>query len=102
MFLRSLGQGWAVLAQLDDQPACVGTLSAPYDGITELSAVATWQPFRRRGVATALTAYAAQFAFGQGIDVVCLTAEDSRAGRVYERVGFKPEATMLAYGEPEN
>ncbi|MBN1579103.1 MAG: GNAT family N-acetyltransferase [Anaerolineae bacterium] len=98
-FLRSLDEGRAILAWLDDRPVCVGTLSTPYDGIAELSAVATVQPFRRRGIATALTAHAVQIAFQQGAQIVCLTAEDARAGRVYERVGFTPEATMLAYGD---
>jgi predicted GNAT family acetyltransferase len=36
-------------------------------------------------------------AFKQGAEVVCLTAADQRAGRLYERVGFRPYATMLAY-----
>jgi GNAT superfamily N-acetyltransferase len=100
-FLRSLGEGRAILAWLDERPVCAGTLSAPHDGITELSAVTTRRPFRRRGIATALSAYAAQIAFRLGVQIVCLTAEDARAGRVYERVGFRPTATMLAYSEPE-
>jgi GNAT superfamily N-acetyltransferase len=100
-FLHALDQGYAFLAWLDDRPVCAGTLSTPYDGIAELSAVATEQPFRRRGIATALTAYAVQIAFRQGVEIVCLTAEDARSGRVYERVGFAAVATMLAYEEPE-
>jgi len=98
-FLNGLGDGVAILARLGDRPVCTGALSAPDDGITELSAVATLQPFRRRGIATALTAFAVQTAFRRGVHIVCLTAEDARAGRVYERVGFKPTATMLAYEE---
>jgi hypothetical protein len=30
---------------------------------------------------------------------VCLVAEDERAGRVYQRVGFEPFSIMLAYIE---
>jgi hypothetical protein len=33
------------------------------------------------------------------VTIACLSAGDERAGRVYERVGFHPYATMLAYGE---
>jgi GNAT superfamily N-acetyltransferase len=98
-FLHGLGDGWAILARLDDRPVCAGVLSTPYEGITELSAVATRQPFRRRGIATALTAHAVQTAFKHGVHTVCLTAKDARAGRVYERVGFRAVATMLAFGE---
>jgi GNAT superfamily N-acetyltransferase len=101
-FLRSLDEGWAILACLDDRPVCTGTLSTPDDWITELSAVATVQPFRRHGIATALTAHAVQIAFRHGAQIVCLTAQDARAGRVYERVGLRPVATMLAFGEPEH
>ena len=100
-FLGALDQGHGILARLDERPVCAGTLATPYDGITELSAITTLQPFRRRGIATALTAHAVQIAFGQGVQTICLTAEDAHAGRVYERVGFRPTATMLAYGEPE-
>jgi ribosomal protein S18 acetylase RimI-like enzyme len=85
------------LALLDGQPAGAGMLMSPLDGIAELTGVATLVPFRRRGIATALTAHAVQAAFARGVEVVCLTAEDERAGRVYSRIGFVPAGTMLAY-----
>jgi ribosomal protein S18 acetylase RimI-like enzyme len=85
------------LALLDGQPAGAGMLMAPLDGIAELTGIATLVPFRRRGIATALTAHAVQAAFARGVEAVCLSAEDERAGRVYTRVGFVPAGTMLAY-----
>ena len=39
----------------------------------------------------------AQAAFRAGVRVAFLSAADERAGRVYERVGFQPYATVLAY-----
>ncbi len=68
-----------------------------FDGVTEVAGLATLEPFRRRGIATGLTALAVQRAMEQGAKVVCLTAADERAGRVYEQVGFVGYATMLAY-----
>ncbi|HBY97531.1 MAG TPA: hypothetical protein DEP84_26915 [Chloroflexi bacterium] len=47
-------------------------------------------------------ATAVQAAFEAGIEVAFLVAGDERAGRVYERVGFHPSATMLAYRAQES
>ncbi len=96
-FLRELRGGAAFLARLDGQPVGAGMLTHPLDGITEAVGIATREPFRRQGVASALTVQAVRTAFDRGIEVVCLTAADERAGRMYERVGFRPYATMLAY-----
>ena len=71
--------------------------TAPFDGITELVGIATGVPFRRRGIATCLTDLSLRWAFAHGVDIACLTAADRDAGRVYERTGFWPVATMLAY-----
>jgi len=96
-FLRTIGGGRAFVAWLKGQPVGVGMYTAPFDGVTEVAGLATLEPFRRRGIATGLTALAVQRAMAQGAKVVCLTAADERAGRVYERVGFVGYATMLAY-----
>ena len=53
--------------------------------------------YRRRGIAGMLTAVMTQAAFAAGVRVAFLSAADERAGRVYERVGFQPFATALAY-----
>jgi ribosomal protein S18 acetylase RimI-like enzyme len=96
-FLQTLGAGRAFVVWLSGQPVGVGMVTAPYNGVTEVAGLATLEPFRRRGIATRLTALAVQGAMAQGAEVVCLTAADERAGRVYERVGFVGCATMLAY-----
>lgn len=96
-FMVDLHQGMAFLARLNGQPVGAGLYTTPFDGLTEITGLATLKPFRRRGIATALTALAVQTAFEQGVEVVYLTAADERSGRVYERVGFRRYATMLAY-----
>jgi len=102
-FLDKLGEGRAFVAWLEGEPAGVGMVTVPLDGIAEIAGLATLAPYRRRGIATALTARAVQSALKRGVEVVCLTAADARARRVYERVGFAPCATMLAYAvEGEN
>jgi predicted GNAT family acetyltransferase len=69
----------------------------PIEGITELVGIATVPEFRRRGVATAVTAHVLQTAFAAGVDVACLSASDAEAGRIYRRVGFRPLGVVLAY-----
>ena len=108
-FARTLGQGRAFLARLGREAVAAGSYGTPLEvgpdahghgraaRIAELTGLTTLAPFRRRGIATALTARAVQSAFARGVDVVCLVAADARAGRVYERVGFRACATMLAY-----
>ncbi len=72
----------------------------PIAGLAELVGITTLEPYRRRGIAAFLTAHMTQVAFAQGVDTVFLTAADERAGRVYERVGFRPCTTLLGYSDP--
>lgn len=99
-FTRS-GAG-AFLGRIDGAPAGVSYYSRPIDGISELAGIATLEAFRKRGIASLLTWYAAQAVFAAGVEVAFLTAEDDRAGRVYEHIGFQPFSTMLAYAEPDH
>jgi ribosomal protein S18 acetylase RimI-like enzyme len=98
-FRGKLGEARAFTAYLDGRAAGAGMYTTPLDGLTELVGIATLEEYRRRGIAGALTAHATHTAFEQGVETVFLTAADERAGRVYERVGFRPFATMLAYRE---
>ncbi len=98
----SFKRGWtAFLGRLDGQPAGVAGYSNIIDGVCEVGGVATLVAYRRRGIASFLTARAVEAAFERGADTICLTAEDERAGRVYERIGFKPFSIMLAYSDPD-
>lgn len=96
-FRATLRIGTAFLARLAGEAVSVGMLTHPIGGVTEWAGVATRASYRRRGIASVLTAHAVQTAFSEGIEIVCLSAGDRAAGRVYERIGFRPYATMLAY-----
>lgn len=96
-FVRTLDTSPSFLARIDGQAAGVGSLTTPIDRLTEIVGIGTRPAFRRRGIAAAITAEALRTAFAQGVEIACLSAADANAGRVYERVGFRPLATMLAY-----
>lgn len=85
------------LALLGETPVAVGTLARAAAGMVELAGIATLVRYRRRGIATALTAYLARAAFDAGVDIVVLSAADEHASRIYQRVGFRVVATMCAY-----
>lgn len=99
-FRRGLLLGRSFTAYLDELPAGAGMFNPPRDGLCELVGIATLEPFRRRGVAAALTARMAREAFALGVEAAFLTAADEGASRVYERAGFVRAATMLSYIEP--
>jgi GNAT superfamily N-acetyltransferase len=99
-FRHGLARGRAFTAYLGDEPAGTGMFNPPRDGLAELVGITTLEPLRRRGVATAITARMAREAFALGAELAFLTAADEAASRVYERVGFRRLATMLAYSEP--
>ena len=86
-----------LLGTLEGQPVSAGMLMSAVGGIVELAGLATLPPCRRRGIASALTAHALHTAFTRGIEAVCLTAEDERAGRIYARLGFTTVATACAW-----
>lgn len=88
-------------AYADEQMVCAGCLQPAFRGITEIAGIATLRAFRRQGIATLLTGYAVQAAFAAGLEAVFLTAGSAEAGRVYERVGFRPVGIGLAYSLPD-
>ena len=98
-YLRRYGSTRMIVARLGGKTVGGGSLMPPYQGLAEIAGIGTLEAFRRRGVASALTAYAARTAFEQGLDLVFLTAANEQAGRVYERAGFRPYGVALAYIE---
>lgn len=96
-FLKRFTKTQIYFAQLDGHVVSAAMLQPPSDGLTEIVGIATLRDYRRQGIGAALTAYAVQQAFAQGLDGVFLTAADAAAGRVYQRVGFQAIGMGLAY-----
>ena len=96
-FRQELILSRAFTARLDEQPVGAGMFTEIHEGLTELVGITTLKRFRRRGIAATLTAYMTQIAVRQGATLTFLIASDEQAGRVYERVGFRPFATLMTY-----
>lgn len=97
-FRQGLIRSRAFTAHLGPQPVGAGMFTRVSDeGVTELVGITTLAPFRRRGIAASLTAYMTDQALAHGAKTVFLTAANAPAGRVYERVGFRFEATKVVY-----
>ncbi|HMO56688.1 MAG TPA: GNAT family N-acetyltransferase [Roseiflexaceae bacterium] len=92
--------GRAFVALLDDQPVASGMFNKPHNGLCELVGITTLSAFRGRGIAAALTAWMTQYAFALGVELTFLSAADEHATRVYERVGYRRQATLVAYVVP--
>lgn len=99
-FLDGMGGGRAFLAVVDGEAVGAGGYNPPLDGIAEVAGIATMAAYRRRGIATVLAAEATSAAFARGVEVVFLTAADERAGRIYTRIGYVPQATVLTFVAP--
>lgn len=65
------------------------------EGLSEVAGVGVREPFRRRGIAGALTAEATRQAFAEGATLVVLSPGDDGAQRVYERAGFVTASRMI-------
>lgn len=84
-----------VIAYADAEVAGGGLCQIPIEGVTELAGIGVREAFRRRGIATAVTAELARLAFVAGVETAFLTPGDSGARAVYERAGFRATDEML-------
>lgn len=85
------------LGRLHGEPVCTGTLQMPHQGVVELAGIGTLTAYRRQGIGTALTAHLVRAAIDQNMGVIYLTAADENAGRMYERVQFRPAGKSASY-----
>jgi GNAT superfamily N-acetyltransferase len=92
--------GGAVLARVGATPAAAATWTAVIDATSEVAGVATAEPFRRRGLAGAVTAAAAREAFAAGASLCVISPGGDDAQRVYARAGFRRAATILHWSDP--
>ena len=89
-FLRSLPDGFRLLAAIDDEGMVRATSGAGvFAGQATVIFVNTDPGWRRRGIGQAMTAVALHAAVARGARQACLDA--SAAGRsIYLRLGFEP------------
>lgn len=97
--LRGTVQGGGLVALARD-PATGrgvggGLCAPPHGGVSELAAIGVRTPYRRRGIATALTALLTRACPTVGITTPFLTPEDEAGERMYRRVGYRAVTEML-------
>ncbi|MET9021738.1 GNAT family N-acetyltransferase [Actinopolymorpha sp. NPDC004070] len=68
---------------------------APAVGLSEVTGIAVAKPYRRRGIAGALTALVTRRVFEAGATGAWLEASGDESWRVYERVGYAPTGNRL-------
>jgi len=96
---RLTRRGGLVAIAVDDSSGTVtGTglvdVTGDRPAVGELAAVGVLPGFRRRGIASALSAFLARTAHSQGISLVFLEAESAEE-RIYRRTGFADAATKI-------
>ncbi len=94
--------GRVVLARLADGGEAIGggLFPSPRDGVTEIAAIGVREPFRRRGIATAVVRWLAREAQAAGAGTVFLMAESEVEERIYARIGFETVGEMLHISNP--
>ena len=85
----------AVVAYADGEIAGGGSCQTIIAGTTELVGIGVAEPYRKRGIAAAVTAEIARLAFGRGAGTAFLTPGSDATARVYERAGFEATDEML-------
>jgi ribosomal protein S18 acetylase RimI-like enzyme len=88
--------GVAVMAVTDDGICAGGGGAAPPAGsVSEVAGIAVRTPYRRRGLAGAITAEITRRLFTTGAELAWLEASGEESWRVYERVGYRPAGQRL-------
>jgi ribosomal protein S18 acetylase RimI-like enzyme len=88
------------LGLVDDQAVAIGTArrtDSEAGPCGTLSGIGVLAPFRRRGIAGALTTFASAWLFGAGATLLHLDPHDDRAARVYQRLGFREAPGFRVY-----
>jgi GNAT superfamily N-acetyltransferase len=82
------------------EPAGAGAGTAVIGGSTELAGLGVREPYRRRGIAAAITWELSRLAVAAGVTTAFLTPGDDGAERVYARVGYRGIGEMLHISHP--
>ena len=93
--LQSSG-GVAVMA-VTGEGTCAGggQAVAPNARVSEVAGIGVRKPYRRRGLAGAITAGITERLFAAGTEIAWLEASGEDSWRVYERIGYRPAGKRL-------
>lgn len=87
---RAVGRGSVVVAALvDGEYAGAGEYTPPIGGVCEVAGIAVGEKWRRRGIASAITAHLTRRAFLDGVRTAWLDPADEGAQKVYRRAGYE-------------
>lgn len=94
---RNQDRGGVALAAFTAAGECAGAGQAlpPSDRLSEVGGIGVRPPFRRRGLAAAITAEVTRRIFDRGVEFAWLEADGDDSWRVYERVGYVPAGHRL-------
>ena len=94
--------GIAVLARVvaTGEPVGAGVCTVPGNQTTEIAGIAVRVPFRRRGIAGALTTRLVREAFDAGVTTAFLMAAHEEEERIYTRAGFSKIGEILHISLP--
>lgn len=94
--------GIAVLARVaaTGEPVGAGVFSVPGNQTTEIAGIGVRVPFRRQGIAGALTTRLVREAFESGITTAFLMAAHEEERRIYTRAGFSTIGEILHISLP--
>lgn len=94
--------GIAVLARVaaTGEPAGAGICSVPANQTTEIAGIGVRVPFRRRGIAGALTTRLVREAFDADVTLAFLMAAHEAEARIYARAGFSEIGKILHISLP--
>lgn len=87
--------GPAVAAVVDGEVVGGASWTAVIDDMTEVAGIGVREPFRRQGIAGALTAEATRRGLAAGASLAVLSPGSDDAKRVYERAGYADASRMI-------
>lgn len=88
--------GVVVMAVTDDGTCAAGGAAAqPTGAVSEVAGIAVRPPYRRRGLASAITADITRRLFATDTEIAWLEASGEDSWRVYQRVGYRPAGERL-------
>jgi ribosomal protein S18 acetylase RimI-like enzyme len=94
---RNQERGGVAVGAFTSAGECAGSgqASPPNDRLSEVGGIGVRPPFRRRGLAAAITARVTREIFGHDVEFAWLEAGGEDSWRVYERVGYVPAGHRL-------